>query len=75
MLKLIDTDRRYRRDHSATGHAVRQRLRRDSKHEPAPAESDAERREGTEGGALQELLQRPQRPVLRAQVTEMSGYF
>jgi hypothetical protein len=75
MLKLIDTDRRYRRDHSATGHAVRQRLRRDSKHEPAQAESDAERREGTEGGALQELFQRPQRSVLRAQVTEMSGYF
>jgi hypothetical protein len=51
------------------------RLRRDSKHEPAPAESDAKRREGTEGGALRELLQRPQRPALRAQVTEMSGYF
>jgi hypothetical protein len=26
---------------------VRQRLRRASKHEPTPAESDAERREGT----------------------------
>jgi hypothetical protein len=51
-LELIDADRRYRRDHGATGRAVRQGLRRASKHEPAPAKSDAERREGTEGGAL-----------------------
>ena len=51
-LELVDADRRYRRNHGATGRAVRQGLGRASKHEPAPAESDAERRERTEGGAL-----------------------
>src|ERR1700722_7636822 len=51
-LKLVDADWRYRYDHRAVCSAVRQRLRRASKHEPAPAESDAERRERTEGDAL-----------------------
>ena len=51
-LELVDADRRYRRNHGTTGRAVRERLRRASEHEPTPAESDAERRECTEGGAL-----------------------
>jgi len=51
-LELIDADRRYRRDHGAPGRAVRQGLCRASKHEPAPAESGAKRRERTEGDAL-----------------------
>jgi hypothetical protein len=51
-LELVDADRRYRRNHGAAGRAVRQGLGRASKYEPAPAESDAERRERTEGGAL-----------------------
>src|SRR5271168_3056221 len=51
-LELVDADRRYRRNHRAIGRAVRQRLRRASKHPPAPAEADDESREDADGGAL-----------------------
>ena len=51
-LELIDADRRYRRDHGATGGAVRQGLRGASKHPPAPAETDDESCDDADGGAL-----------------------
>src|SRR5208283_3760986 len=51
-LELVDADRRYCRDHGVIGGAVCQRLRRASKHPPAPAKADGESRDGADGGAL-----------------------
>jgi hypothetical protein len=71
-LERVSADRRGR---GATGRAVRQRLRRASKHPPAPAESDAERR----GLGVPEMIHpaanglvRDHNPTCRQQVFHVS---